>query len=118
MSGFIGLRLPKKLALFLAPKLLDDQIVEANTDCMDAIGEIANKIAGITKSELPDMGASIPVQMVVFYSVKEPYKMIIRFCKKTNRALIPRSVRAYNFVFFSKRLTLPVTVEDIPETGT
>ena len=37
ISPLIGLRLPKKLVLFLAPKLRDDQIAEANTDCMDAI---------------------------------------------------------------------------------
>lgn len=97
--------------------MTDDPIAEANTDCMEAIGEITNRIAGITKSDFPDMGASIPVQMVVFYSVKEPYRMVIRFCKKTNRTLVPRSVRAYGFVFFAKRLTLPLTVEDIPETG-
>jgi hypothetical protein len=38
--------------------LTDDPIAEANTDCMEAIGEIKNRIAGITKSDFPDMGAS------------------------------------------------------------
>jgi chemotaxis protein CheX len=76
VSGFICLGLSKKLAFLLASKLLGGQITEASPDCIDAIGEITNMIAGNAKSEFPDEGVSISVPKVVFDSVNEPYSMI------------------------------------------
>ena len=76
VSGFICLGLSETLAFALASKLLDGRITEASADCVDAIGEITNMIAGNAKSEFPDGRVSISVPKVVFGSAKEPCPII------------------------------------------
>ena len=76
VSGFICLGISKKFAFLLSSKLLDCQVCEANGDCIDAIGEITNMIAGNAKSEFPDDGIIISVPKVVFDTAKEPYPMV------------------------------------------
>lgn len=73
VSGFFCLGFSKKLAFCLSSKLLECQITENNSDCMDAIGEITNMIAGNAKSEFPDDGISISVPKVIFDPAKDPY---------------------------------------------
>jgi chemotaxis protein CheX len=73
VSGFICLGISMKLAFLLSSKLLECQVSEANGDCIDAIGEITNMIAGNAKSEFPDDGIIISVPKVVFDTAKEPY---------------------------------------------
>ena len=73
VSGFICLGISKRLAFLLSSKLLECQVSEANGDCIDAIGEITNMIAGNAKSEFPDDGIIISVPKVVFGTAKEPY---------------------------------------------
>jgi chemotaxis protein CheX len=75
VSGFICLGISKKLAFLLSSKLLECEVGEANGDCIDAIGEITNMIAGNAKSEFPDDGIIISVPKVVFDTVKQPYPM-------------------------------------------
>jgi chemotaxis protein CheX len=67
--------LSKKLAFFLSSRLLECLIDEANADCIDAVGEITNMIAGNAKSEFPDDGISISVPKVVFDPANEPYPL-------------------------------------------
>ena len=76
VSGFICLAISKKLAFLLSSKLLECEVVEANADCIDAIGEITNMIAGNAKSEFPDEGIIISVPTVVFDTAKKPYPMV------------------------------------------
>jgi chemotaxis protein CheX len=73
VSGFICLGLSSKLAFHLASQLLECEISEASCDCIDAIGEITNMIAGNAKSEFPDDGIAISVLTVIFSPVKKPY---------------------------------------------
>ena len=73
VSGFICLGISMKLAFLLSSKLLECEVDEANGDCIDAIGEITNMIAGNAKSEFPDDGIIISVPKVVFDTAKEPY---------------------------------------------
>ena len=75
VSGFICLGISMRLAFLLSSKLLECQVSEANGDCIDAIGEITNMIAGNAKSKFPDDGIIISVPKVVFDTVKEPYPM-------------------------------------------
>jgi chemotaxis protein CheX len=76
VSGFICLGISMKLAFLLSSKLLECQVSEANGDCIDAIGEITNMIAGNAKSEFPDDGIIISVPKVVFDTAKEPYPTV------------------------------------------
>jgi chemotaxis protein CheX len=73
VSGFICLGLSTKLAFLLASKLLECEISDANADCIDAVGEVTNMIAGNAKSEFPDDGIVISVPKVSFKSAKDPY---------------------------------------------
>ena len=73
VSGFICLGISMRLAFLLSSKLLECQVSEANGDCIDAIGEITNMIAGNAKSKFPDDGIIISVPKVVFDTAKEPY---------------------------------------------
>jgi chemotaxis protein CheX len=66
VSGFVSLGLSINLALVLASRLLHCRIGEANAECIDAIGELANMIAGNAKSEFPDEGIAISVAEVSF----------------------------------------------------
>ena len=66
VAGFVCLGLSRNLALVLASRLLDCQIDEASAECIDAIGELTNMIAGNAKSEFPDEGIAISVPKVVF----------------------------------------------------
>jgi chemotaxis protein CheX len=66
VTGFVCLGLSKNLAFVLASRLLDCQIGEANAECIDAIGELTNMIAGNAKSEFPDEGIAISVPAVIF----------------------------------------------------
>jgi chemotaxis protein CheX len=73
VSGFICLGMSMKLAFLLSSKLLECEVSEANGDCIDAIGEITNMIAGNAKSEFPDDGIIISVPKVFFDTAKKPY---------------------------------------------
>jgi chemotaxis protein CheX len=73
VSGFICLGISKKLAFLLSSKLLECEVIEANSDCIDAIGEITNMIAGNAKSEFPDDGVIISVPRVILDPAKDPY---------------------------------------------
>jgi chemotaxis protein CheX len=65
VSGCVVVTLSKKTALQLASALLGDQIQELDDDCIDAIGEIANMVAGSAKAGFPDENTSLSVPTVV-----------------------------------------------------
>jgi chemotaxis protein CheX len=66
VAGFVCLGLSKNLAFVLASRLLGCRIGEANAECIDAIGELTNMIAGNAKSDFPDEGIAISVPVVSF----------------------------------------------------
>ncbi len=83
ISGFIGLtgtvsgcaviNMNKEVALLLVSKLIGDEVTELDDDCTDAIGEIANMIAGNAKTDFPSEGTSISVPSVVIGKHKVSY---------------------------------------------
>jgi chemotaxis protein CheX len=83
ISGFIGLsgtvtgcvviNLSKEIALQLVSALIGDEVTELDDDCTDAIGEIANIIAGNAKTDFPTAGTSISVPSVVVGKHKVSY---------------------------------------------
>ena len=73
VSGCAVINLSKELALKLASALLDEEFTELNDDCTDAIGEIANMIAGNAKTDFPVENTSISVPSVVVGKHKMTY---------------------------------------------
>ena len=53
VSGVLVLNLPEAVALSIAESLTEKTAKELNTDCMDALAEIANMIAGGAKNVCP-----------------------------------------------------------------
>ncbi len=83
ISGFIGLtgtvtgcvviNMNKGIALQLVSELIGEEVTELDDDCTDAIGEIANMIAGNAKTDFPSAGTSISVPSVVIGKHKVSY---------------------------------------------
>ncbi|MFH1984194.1 MAG: chemotaxis protein CheX [Pseudomonadota bacterium] len=73
VSGCVVINLSKELALRLASALLDEELTEIDEDCTDAIGEIANMIAGNAKTDFPAGNTSISVPSVVIGRHKMRY---------------------------------------------
>jgi chemotaxis protein CheX len=65
VSGCVVINLSKDIALQLVSALTGDEVTELDDDCTDAIGEIANMIAGNAKTDFPSEGTSISVPSVV-----------------------------------------------------
>ena len=60
-------------ALQLASGLLGEDITELDADCTDAIGEVANMIAGNAKTDFPGENNAISVPTVVVGKHKLSY---------------------------------------------
>ena len=56
---------PNQIALQLASELLQEPLTEINSDSTDAIGEIANMVAGDAKKRFPKGNTTISVPSVV-----------------------------------------------------
>ena len=65
ITGCVVVSFPEPVALQLASALLEDELTEVNADCTDAIGEIANMVAGDAKKRFPEGNTSISVPNVV-----------------------------------------------------
>ncbi len=63
--GCVVVSFPKVIALQLASALLGEDLQEVDEDCTDAIGEIANMVAGDAKKEFPKGNTTISVPSVV-----------------------------------------------------
>ncbi len=73
VSGSVVINMSDKIALQLASGLLDEDITEINSDCTDAIGEVANMIAGNAKSNFSEEGVKISVPTVIIGGHKVTY---------------------------------------------
>jgi len=65
VTGCVVLNLSQELALQLASALTGEDIPEVDGECTDAIGEIANMIAGGAKKDFPGEDNSISVPSIV-----------------------------------------------------
>ena len=73
VSGCAVINLSTQIALQLVSALIGDEVTELDDDCTDAIGEIANIIAGNAKTDFPSEGTSISVPSVVVGKHKVSY---------------------------------------------
>ena len=73
VSGCVVISLSREVAFQLVGALLGETVTELNEDCTDAIGEIANMIAGNAKTDFPESGNSISVPSVVVGKHKVSY---------------------------------------------
>ncbi len=65
VTGCVVISLSEGIALQLASALLEEEIVEINDDCTDAIGEIANMVAGDAKKDFPKGNTSVSVPTII-----------------------------------------------------
>ncbi len=65
VTGCVVISLSKEVALELVGALLGEPVSELDEDSTDAIGEIANMIAGNAKTDFPEGNNSISVPSVV-----------------------------------------------------
>ena len=65
VTGCVVVSFSEGIALQLASALLDEELTEVNGDCTDAIGEIANMIAGNAKNGFPKRNTSVSVPTVI-----------------------------------------------------
>lgn len=73
VTGCVVINLSKEIALQLVSALIGDEVTEIDDDCTDAIGEIANMIAGNAKTDFPSEGTTISVPSVVVGKHKVSY---------------------------------------------
>jgi chemotaxis protein CheX len=73
VTGSVVISLSKQIACQLASALSGEAITELNDDCADAIGEIANMIAGNAKKDLPGEHNCISIPSVVVGRHKVTY---------------------------------------------
>lgn len=65
VTGCVVISLSEAIALQLASALLGDDFDKVDEDCIDAIGEIANMIAGNAKTDFPGDESAISVPSVI-----------------------------------------------------
>jgi len=85
--GSVVVSFPETIAIQLASELLGEVLEEVNADCTDAIGEIANMIAGDAKNGFPEGNTSVSVPTVIIGKHKVAYPSgvpIITIPCKTN----------------------------------
>ncbi len=63
-SGCVVVSFPETVALSLASALLDETLVAIDAVCLDALGEIANMIAGNAKNAFPDDAGTMSVPLI------------------------------------------------------
>lgn len=84
-KGAISLSFPTPVALELVTRFIGEDVTELNEDVTDAIGELANIIAGYAKKDLAEFHISISLPSVVtgrghqISDVKDVLSMIIPF---------------------------------------
>jgi chemotaxis protein CheX len=65
VSGQVVVSMPPSLAASLASELIGDPVEGIDEDCLDAVGEIANMIAGNARTDFPERAGTISVPEVV-----------------------------------------------------
>lgn len=65
VSGCAVINMSKNIAFELVSALVGDEVTDLDDDCTDAIGEIANMIAGNAKTDFPGENNAISVPSVI-----------------------------------------------------
>ena len=73
VSGCVVINMSEKIALAMVSAMMGEEITEFDDDCTDAVGEIANMIAGNAKTDFPGANNSISVPSVVIGKHKVSY---------------------------------------------
>lgn len=73
VRGCVVISLSKGIALQLSSAMLDEEFTEIDEDCTDAIGEIANMVAGDAKKDFPKINTMVSVPTVVLGKHKVAY---------------------------------------------
>ncbi len=73
VTGSVVISLSHEVAFLLASALIGEEVSELNDDCIDAIGEIANMIAGNAKTDFPSGNNAISTPSVVVGKHKVNY---------------------------------------------
>jgi len=73
VTGSVVISLSHEVAFLLASALIGEEVSELNDDCIDAIGEIANMIAGNAKTDFPSDNNAISTPSVVVGKHKVNY---------------------------------------------
>lgn len=73
VTGCVVISLSSEVAFQLVSSLTGEEINELDADCTDAIGEIANMIAGNAKTDFPSSNNAISVPSVVVGKHKVSY---------------------------------------------
>jgi chemotaxis protein CheX len=73
VTGSVVISLSHAVAFEMVSALTGEKVTEMNEDCTDAIGEIANIIAGNAKTDFPTNNNSISVPSVVMGKHKVSY---------------------------------------------
>lgn len=73
VSGCVVISLSKEVALDLVSVLIGEKVTQMDDTCTDAIGEIANMVAGNAKTDFPSNNNSISVPSVVIGKHKVSY---------------------------------------------
>lgn len=101
--GTVVLSLSKQVALKAASALLMTEVVEINNDVIDAVGELANMVAGAAKAKLEEYELSVSLPSVVTGSDHE-----VRFPSKVTPICVP-------FESDWGSLTIEVGLEEVAE---
>lgn len=73
VTGCVVISLSEAIALQLSSALVGEVFTAVDEDCIDAIGEIANMIAGNAKTDFPGDESSISVPSVIIGKHKVAY---------------------------------------------
>lgn len=73
VTGCVVISLSKEVALDLVSVLIGEKVTQMDDTCTDAIGEIANMVAGNAKTDFPSNNNSISVPSVVIGKHKVSY---------------------------------------------
>jgi chemotaxis protein CheX len=73
VSGCVVISLSREVAFELVSALIGEKVTALDDDCTDAIGEIANMIAGNAKTDFPSGNNAISVPSVVVGKHKVSY---------------------------------------------
>jgi len=79
MTGSVVIGFPTNVAISLASALAQAQFKAIDADCVDALGEIANMIAGAAKKDLPadQISISTPTVIIGAHNVAYPQNVPI-----------------------------------------
>lgn len=72
-TGFVTINFPEKIALTIVSNMLGEQMKNITPVVKDAVGEIANMIAGGAKGELIEKGYSFKISLPVVSIGKNHY---------------------------------------------